>query len=138
MFRIVSESIDPHVLEAVVRRTDGGVATFLGIVREESDDGRHVVGLWYEAFAAMAVRVFETIAEEARVRFGDVRLAIVHRVGELQVGEISVAVLAAAPHRAEAFAACRYAIDALKARAPIWKKERYAAGASQWRAVEPG
>jgi molybdopterin synthase catalytic subunit len=136
VFRIAGDPIDPKKLEALVRRGDGGVVTFLGVVREDADDGRSVSGLWYEAHEAMALQEFERIAEEARDRFGDVRLAIVHRIGELRVGEISVAVLAAAPHRAAAFDACRYAIDELKRRAPIWKKERYADGAAQWKAID--
>ncbi len=136
MFRIVREPIDPRKLEEIVRPGDGGVVTFLGVVREDADDGRPVTALWYEAFEAMALREFEAIAGEARGRFGDVRIAIVHRIGELQVGEISVAVLAAAAHRAAAFEACQYAIDQLKSRAPIWKQERYAAGDAQWRSVE--
>ena len=133
MYAIVRDPIDPRALERAVRPGDGGVATFLGIVREIAGDGRPVTGLWYEAFDAMAIREFETIASEARERFGDVTLAIVHRVGELRVGEISVAVLAAAAHRAAAFDACRYAIDQLKSRAAIWKQERYADGGAVWR-----
>jgi molybdopterin synthase catalytic subunit len=133
MFRIVHEPIDPQALATIVQTGDGGVVTFLGIVREMADDGRRVDGLFYEALEPMAVREFETIAAEAREYFGDVRLAIVHRIGELHVGEISVAVLAAAEHRANAFDACRYAIDQLKERAPIWKQERYAGGAAQWK-----
>ena len=135
MFAIVRGPIEIRALEAAVRRGDGGVVTFLGIVRETADDGRPVHGLYYEAFEPMAVREFETIAAEARGRFGDIALTIVHRVGELTVGEISVAVLAAAPHRAAAFDACRYAIDQLKERAPIWKQERYADGAARWKAT---
>jgi molybdopterin synthase catalytic subunit len=135
MFAIVTEPIEPRALESIVRASDGGVATFLGIVRADGENGRIVSGLWYEAFEPMALREFETIAGEARDRFGDVRVAIVHRVGELRVGEISVAVLAAAAHRAAAFDACRYAIEELKRRAPIWKKERYAGGDAQWQAT---
>jgi molybdopterin synthase catalytic subunit len=133
MFRIVREPIDPRALERVVRPGDGGVATFLGIVRSRADDGRPVIGLSYEAFEPMASGEFETIACEARDRFGDVAIAVVHRIGDLTVGEISVAVLAAAVHRAAALDACRYAIDELKRRATIWKKEHYADGASEWR-----
>lgn len=133
MFRIVREPIDSHALERLVESGHGGVVIFLGTVRDDAVGGRRVSALWYEAFEPMAVREFETIAAEARERFGDVRLAIVHRVGELRVGEISVAVLAAAAHRASAFDACRYAIDQLKTRAPIWKQERYESGAAQWK-----
>jgi molybdopterin synthase catalytic subunit len=137
LHRIVSEPIDPRELEQVVRSGDGGVVTFLGIVRGDADDGRPVRALWYEAHESMALDEFAAIAHEACERFGDVRIAIVHRVGDVGVGEISVAVLAAAPHRAEAFDACEYAIDELKRRAPIWKKERYADGGAAWRETAP-
>jgi molybdopterin synthase catalytic subunit len=132
VFQIVSEPIELESLQQVVRRGDGGVVTFAGAVREDADDGRRVGALWYEAHETMAVREFEAIANEACDRFGDVRMAIVHRIGELRVGEISVAVVAAAAHRAAAFDACRFAIDELKRRAPIWKKEQYADGAAEW------
>ncbi len=132
MYRIVTEPIEPQSLHEIARRGDGGVVSFLGVVRDDRDGGCRVRALWYEAHEVMALREFETIAQEARKRYGDVRLAIVHRVGELRVGETSVAVLAAAAHRAEAFEACRYAIDELKRRAPIWKKVLYEDGAAQW------
>ena len=112
--------------------------TFLGVVRDTADDGKHVSALGYEAFETMALREFEAIAGEARDRFGDVRMAIVHRVGEVRVGEISVAVLVAAAHRRAAFEACSYAIDQVKRRAPIWKQERYVDGTAEWRAGEQG
>lgn len=138
MLAIVREPIDPRALEAAVRTERcGGVVTFLGVVRERSDDGRAVTGLSYEAYDAMALAEFEAIADEARERFGDVRLAIVHRVGELAIGDVAVVVCAASAHRAAAFDACEYAIDALKARAAIWKKERYADGTAEWRAHCP-
>jgi molybdopterin synthase catalytic subunit len=139
MFRIVSEPIEPHLLERIVRTgDDGGVVTFLGIVRDTAVDGKRVDALRYEAFEPMALREFEVIASEARERFGNVRIAIVHRIGDVRVGEISVAVLAVAAHRGAAFDACRYAIDQLKARAPIWKEERYVDGTARWRAGEQG
>ena len=129
------EPIDPRALEASVRDDAfGGIVTFLGVVRERADDGRTVTGLAYEAYDAMAVAQFEAIASEARERFGDVRLTIVHRTGELAIGDVAVAVVAAAVHRAAAFDACEYAIDELKARAPIWKMERYAGGGGEWKA----
>jgi molybdopterin synthase catalytic subunit len=128
-----SEPIDVRALEAAVR-TDacGGIVTFLGVVRERANDGREVTGLEYEAHEQMAVAEFEAIAGEVAQKLPDVRLGIVHRIGALDIGEIAVAVCAAAPHRGEAFDACEYAIDALKARAPIWKKERYADGTGEW------
>jgi molybdopterin synthase catalytic subunit len=132
VFSIVREPIAPHALERIARASDGGVVTFLGVVRDRESDGRAVTSLWYEAFEPMALREFEAIATEARERFGDVRLAIVHRVGKVAVGEISVVVVAAAMHRHAAFDACRYAIEQLKLRAAIWKKEQYADGGSQW------
>lgn len=138
MFRIVAAPIEVESLLQVAGRGHGGVATFLGIVRDADGDGRLVRALWYEAHEAMAVREFEAIADEARERFGDVRIAIVHRIGELAVGEVSVAVVAAAKHRAAAFDACRYAIDELKRRAPIWKKERYAQGGELWKSNGEG
>ncbi len=135
MFAIVSEPIDPRALEGSIRdAARGGVVTFLGVVRNCADDGRAVTGLAYEAFEPMALSEFEAIAREVRDRYGDVRIAIVHRTGELAVGEIAVAVAAASPHRAMAFDACEYAINELKRRAPIWKKERYAGGGEAWKA----
>lgn len=130
---IVREPIDPRALEAQVR-TDacGGVVTFLGVVRERADDGRGVNGLAYESHEAMALAEFALIADEIAGRHPEMRLGIVHRIGELAVGEIAVAVCAASPHRAQAFEACAYAIDQLKERAPIWKKERYADGTGEW------
>lgn len=134
MFAIVRDPIDPRALErATVSDRCGAIVTFAGVVRERSDDGRPVTGLSYEAYDTMAVGEFETIASEARDRFGDVDLTIVHRIGDLGIGEIAVVVVAAAAHRAAAFDACEYAIDAVKARASIWKKERYLHGA-EWKA----
>lgn len=133
MLRLQTEPIDARELEAAVRTNEcGGVVTFLGVVRNRANDGRDVDGLEYEAHEAMALAEFETIANEVRERFPAVRLAIVHRTGALAVGETAVAVCAAAPHRGEAFDACEYAIDELKARAPIWKKERYTDGSGEW------
>jgi molybdopterin synthase catalytic subunit len=136
MLAVVRGPIEPRELEKEIRAGDGGAVTFLGIVRGRADDGRTVRGLSYEAFEPLATAEFEKIAGEARERFGNVALTIVHRIGELGVGEISVAVVASAPHRAAAFDACRYAIDELKLRAPIWKKESYDDGSARWRENE--
>lgn len=134
MFAIVRETIDVAALARHVRSDDcGAVVTFSGVVREMSDDGRPVTGLSYEAHGEMARAEFERIAAEARERFGTCELAIVHRTGDLRVGDVSVAVAVAAPHRSAAFDACQYAIDELKRRAPIWKKEHYSGGDSAWR-----
>lgn len=133
LFAIVRDPIDPRTLEAAVwSEACGGVAMFLGVVRDRASDGRPVTGLNYEAHEAMALAEFAEITGEVSAKYAGVRLGIVHRVGELRVGEIAVAVCAASPHRAQAFDACRYAIDELKTRASIWKKERYADGTGDW------
>ncbi|MEQ8964176.1 MAG: molybdenum cofactor biosynthesis protein MoaE, partial [Coleofasciculus sp. C2-GNP5-27] len=86
-----------------------------------------------QAYEPMALRVFATIAQDIREKWADVkRVVIHHRIGRLQIGEISVLVAVGCPHRSEAFAACKYAIDTLKHNAPIWKKEHYQDGASTW------
>jgi molybdopterin synthase catalytic subunit len=130
---IVREPIDVRAIEDAVRSDAcGGIVTFLGVVRERAQDESAVTGLSYEAHEVMALEVFASIQSELRERFPHLRLRIAHRVGDLRVGDVAVAVCAAAPHRAEAFDACEYAIDQLKARAPIWKKEHYTDAASEW------
>lgn len=137
LFAIVRDPIDPRTLEgAVWSEACGGVAMFLGVVRDHAHDGRAVTGLSYEAHEAMALAEFAVIASEVGERYPGARLGIVHRIGDLRIGEIAVAVCAASPHRAQAFDACRCAIDELKARAPIWKKEHYADGTGDWVANE--
>ena len=134
--RLVHESIDLGALQAV-SAGDGAVCLFLGVVRNENR-GRRVVLLEYEAYEEMALPLMEEIVEETRRRFrvGEVRL--VHRLGRLEVGDASVAVAVASPHRDEAFAACRFAIDTLKAKVPIWKKEHYADGTAWLEGESPG
>lgn len=133
MFAIVRQPIDAAALAQHVR-TDacGAVVTFAGVVRERSDDERSVSGLSYEAHESMAVAEFERIAQEAQDRFGACEVAVQHRVGDLRIGEIAVLVAVASAHRNRAFDACEYVIDELKARAPIWKKEHYINGESDW------
>src|SRR5690348_10347538 len=109
MFEITREPIVPSELYPAPSGA-AGVVTFIGIVRDRADDGRPVAGLSYEAFEPMALASFESIAAEARDRFGTVHVAIVHRIGELSAGEIAVAVVVAAAHRDAAFDACRYCI----------------------------
>ncbi|HYB32775.1 MAG TPA: molybdenum cofactor biosynthesis protein MoaE [Steroidobacteraceae bacterium] len=109
----------------------GGYAAFEGWVRD-SNGGRQVRGLEYEAFEALAVREGERIVGEAIARFGVTRAACLHRLGELSIGELAVWVGVSAPHRDEAFRACRYIIDEVKHRLPIWKKEHYLSGDSGW------
>lgn len=105
----------------------GGVATFLGLVRGQNQ-GRQVVKLDYEAFAPLAVKSFEHIAHEAGERWPHTRLGVHHRTGTLNVGEVSVAIVAVSAHRADAFAACRYAIERIKQVTPIWKHEYFEGG----------
>ncbi len=107
--------------------SDGAVATFLGLVRNHNV-GRHVLHLEYEAYEPLALRAFERIAAEAAVRWPDVRLAIHHRTGRIDIGGASVAIAAASPHRGHAFSACRYAIERIKQIAPIWKREFFEGG----------
>jgi molybdopterin synthase catalytic subunit len=106
----------------------GAVDLFLGIVRDENE-GRPVTLLEYEAYAPMAIAEMERIAREIEARMPDVRLAAHHRVGALRVGDVAVICAASAPHRAEAFAACRALIDEIKHRVPIWKREHGPDGA---------
>ena len=100
----------------------GGIVTFTGVVRNLSR-GQRIDHLEYEAYEPMAQRELERIRAEVAERWPDVRLALAHRLGRLELGDAAVAIVAAAPHRAEAFEACRYAIDTLKRSVPIWKKE---------------
>ena len=109
-------------LAAVISPETGGVCTFTGLVRRTSR-GVTVLGLEYEAYAGMAERVLRELVDELEAEVPGARLAIEHRVGALTIGDAAVVIAAAAPHRAEAFTACRAAIDRLKDRAPIWKKE---------------
>lgn len=106
---------------------DGAVTTFVGLVRDHNA-GHRVLWLDYEAHAPLAVKAFEQIAVEAEARWPEARLAIHHRIGRVEVGEASVVIAAASPHRAEAFSACRYAIERLKQIAPIWKHEHFEGG----------
>jgi molybdopterin synthase catalytic subunit len=111
---------------------NGAVVVMSGTVRNQTD-GKPVVNLEYQAYEPMALQVFYQIAANIRQKWADVnRVVIYHRVGRLQIGEISVVVAVGCPHRAEAFEACRYAIDTLKHNAPIWKKEHFHDGSSNW------
>ena len=125
-------SPDPLSADAPLRAVQGSefgaVVSFVGTVRA-SNAGKIVVRLDYEAYAEMALRVFDRIAGEARERW-NARLAIHHRTGQLDPGELSVVIAAAARHRVDAFEACRHAIEALKKDAPIWKREHYPDGTS--------
>ena len=127
--RLVREPIDVASL-AGTTPGDGALCLFVGVVRNENR-GRAVLRLEYEAYEEMALPLMEEIAAETGRRFPVTDVRLVHRLGSLEIGEASVAVAVSSPHRAEAFAACRFAIDTLKAQVPIWKKEAYADG-SEW------
>jgi len=132
MIRLTTEPIDSAALTACVRRPDcGAVVTFLGTVRDLTD-GRVTVALDYEAYPSMAEKKMTEIETDTRARWPVGEMAMVHRLGHLEVGEISVAVVVSCPHRAQAFDACRHAIDRLKELVPIWKKENWREGGSEW------
>jgi molybdopterin synthase catalytic subunit len=129
---VVHTAIDPtEVLGRVRAPEDGAVLLFLGTVRNHAD-GQAVEGMTYEAYERMAAPVLGEIAREAAVRLGTDRVAVVHRVGQLAIGEISVAIAVSSPHRAESYDASRYVIEEIKKRLPVWKKEHYVGGAQEW------
>ncbi|MDQ2890100.1 MAG: molybdenum cofactor biosynthesis protein MoaE [Gemmatimonadota bacterium] len=128
----MSEPIDiGPIIHEVSSTSSGAVATFTGAVRDSSA-GRHVVGLEYSAYEAMAVREMQEILREAAALEPCVEIIAIHRIGQLAVGDVCVVIAAAHAHRAPAFAACRYTIDEIKKRVPIWKRERYVDGTSEW------
>lgn len=129
---VTTDAIDPAaVLERVGAPGDGAAALFLGTVRN-SNEGRPVGGMEYEGYRGMARDQLAAIASEAAERAGSDRVAVVHRLGELAIGEVSVAIAVSTPHRAEAFQAARYVIEEIKKRLPIWKRERYLDGEEAW------
>jgi molybdopterin synthase catalytic subunit len=136
MVRLTRDSIDHHALTEQVRRNDcGAVVTFLGTVRDLTGE-RVTVALDYEAYPAMAEKKMAEIEADTRSRWPVGDMILEHRLGHLEVGAISVAVAVSCPHRGQAFEACRHAIDRLKELVPIWKKENWADGKTEW--VHPG
>lgn len=128
MFEIVDHRIDAQQLVAAVARPDAGaIVTFVGTTRNHNA-GRPVIRLEYEAYPEMALREMRRIGEEAVERFDATAVAMVHRIGIVEIGEASVAIAVSAAHRDAAFQACRFAIDRLKEIVPIWKKEHYSGG----------
>jgi len=124
MTYLTDQPIDPRVLvENVMRRSDGAYVLFEGVVRDHHK-GKAVESIFYDAYRPMAEKEIDTIVREVQAQFPDVALAVVHRLGQLIVGDASIAIVAASPHRAESFAACRLVIDRIKEMVPIWKKER--------------
>ena len=132
MAQLVRTLIDvPAIIAGLARADCGALVTFLGTTRS-SHEGRSVVRLEYQAYESMATQALERLEHEALARFPIAACAIVHRLGVVPVAEASVAVVVAAPHRAAAFDACRWAMDELKRSAPIWKKEFYTEGDAEW------
>ncbi len=131
-FDVSAEAIDAIALRTALHRPDsGGFCCFEGWVRDHND-GRAVDGLEYQVYVELALREGERIVAEAIGRFGIADARCVHRSGDLKVGDMAVWVGVASGHRGEAFAACRYIIDEVKHRLPVWKKERYLDGDSAW------
>ncbi len=125
---VTSEPLDPARLVRLVEdRGHGAVVTFLGLVRDHNE-GRRVTHLVYEAYEPLAVKTLTRIVEEAEDRWKNMRLAIHHRIGRLEIGEPSVIIAAASAHRADAFSASRYAIERIKQIVPIWKHEYFEDG----------
>ena len=123
MYKITEDEISVDALyKTVLKDSHGAVVTFAGVVRDHSGDKRTNY-LEYEAYTNMAEKKMAEIGDEIQRQWGIADVAIIHRVGRLEIGEISVLIAIASPHRAEALAACKYAIDRLKEIVPIWKKE---------------
>lgn len=126
LVRITEDRLNDAAIRALVRGVtssgDGGVVTFEGVVRDNAR-GKRIRYLVYDAYQEMAEQQMASIVAEVQSRWQTENIAIVHRIGRLEIGECSVVVVVACPHRAEAFEACRYAIDTLKSTVPIWKKE---------------
>jgi len=132
---LVRHPIDPlTLLRSVATPANGAVILFLGVVRQVNE-GRDVVGIDYAAYEGMAASELQAIVAEGASRFGTADLAVEHRLGELAVEEISVAIAVGHPHRDTAYSASRWVIEELKRRVPIWKREHYTDGVREW--VDP-
>ncbi len=134
--RVSADPVDAgEALAFVSDPSCGGSCLFLGTARETSDSGAAVTGLRYEAHAELAAGRLRSIAEEILQRWPVAKVALVHRTGDLAIGEVAVAVACSSPHRSEAFEACRHGIERIKVEAPIWKKESFVDGGSAWARV---
>ena len=128
MILITEEPLDPEATTALVRESaNGAVVTFLGTTRDRTGD-RRVLYLEYEAYRPMADKKLAEIADEVTERWPVEDVAIAHRLGRLEIGEVSLVVAIASPHRKDAFAACQYVVDRTKQTVPIWKKEFFEGG----------
>ena len=129
---IVRHRLDPSALLAeVARAAHGATILFVGTVRE-TNEGRTVSGIEYAAYESMAIRELEAIVADAASRFGTDQVVVEHRIGRLALGEASVAIAVAHPHRAQAYDASRFIIEEIKRRVPIWKREEYVDGTREW------
>jgi molybdopterin synthase catalytic subunit len=131
---LTRDPINVAALLSSVRPSDGGVCLFLGVVRNENA-GRPTLRIDYQAYGAMAETELERIVRAVELEWPGVQVLARHRIGVLEVGEASVAIVVSSPHRADAFVACRAAIDRIKTTVPIWKKEFHSDGSSEW--VDP-
>jgi molybdopterin synthase catalytic subunit len=137
MFKITSDEIElGDVIRAVETGDAGAIVHFLGVVRNNTE-GREVSYLEYEAYPPMAEKKMAEIAQEIHEKWGLDRVAMIHRVGRLEIGEVSVAVAVASPHRKDAFEACHYAMNRLKQIVPIWKREVWTDGEEEWVKPDP-
>ncbi len=135
MIELTEETLDPEKITAqVCRDSNGSVITFLGTTRDNFE-GKTVLTLEYEAFDEMAVKKLEEVRQESMAEISLEDMAISHRIGTVDIGEISLVVAVGSPHRKEGFAACQKAVDRIKEVVPIWKKEVYQDG-SRWVACE--
>jgi molybdopterin synthase catalytic subunit len=131
MSYLTDAPIDPQSLvRRVMRPSDGAYVLFEGVVRDHHE-GHAVESIFYDAYRSMAEKEIEKIVAEVERQYPETAVAVVHRLGELRVGDSSIATVCASPHRAEAFAACRTIIDRIKETVPIWKKER-GPGGEEW------
>ncbi len=131
MSYLTDERIDPQSLvRRVMRRSDGAYVLFEGVVRNHHE-GHAVESIFYDAYRPMAEKEIGKIVADVEQQFSDTAVAVVHRLGDLAVGDSSIAIVCASPHRGEAFAACRIVIDRIKETVPIWKKER-GPGGEEW------
>ena len=131
---ITKNKINPSdVIELVSSPSSGATVMFLGTTRDNFD-GKKVEKLEYECYESMAIKEIEKLCVDIRSKWEVINLGIVHRIGEVPIGEASVIIVVSSEHRAEAFLAAQYGIDTLKANVPIWKNEFYSEGPAQWKA----
>jgi molybdopterin synthase catalytic subunit len=130
LLAVTADPLDLTALIAEIEKAataEGAITSFIGLVRDHNQ-GRRVSFLEYEAYEPLAVRALQLIVDEAKTSWPDARLAVHHRIGRLEIGEASIIIVAASPHRAQAFAACRYTIERVKQIVPIWKHEHFEGG----------